>query len=159
MSKSKHTLLYIVAIALFCVVLTACNQKTVYYHYEHTPLTGWDKNDTLSFAIGPVSASGRYLEEIGLRISGEYPFTDLYLIIEQKSHVSQAMRVDTLVCDLVSKQGTSKGLGVSQYQYLFRLAILDLQEGEQIDVTIHHDMKRVILPGISDIGLRLVSNN
>ena len=159
MSKSKHTLLYIVAIALFCVVLTACNQKTVYYHYEHTPLTGWDKNDTLSFAIGPVSASGRYLEEIGLRISGEYPFTGLNLIVEQKNSSKQIVRIDTLACNLVNGQGNMEGRGVSQYQYLFPLSVLDLQEGEQLFVAVRHDMKRDILPGISDIGLRLVRND
>lgn len=156
MSKSKYTLLYIVAIALFCVVLTACNQKTVYYHYEHTSLTGWDKNDTLSFAIGPVSVSGRYLEEIGLRISGEYPFTGLNLIVEQRNKSKQLLRVDTLVCNLINEQGNAKGRGVSQFQYLFPLSTMDLQEGDELFVTIRHDMKRDILPGISDVGLRLV---
>ena len=64
MANSKRTLLYITALALLCVLVTACNQKTAYYHYEHTPMTGWDKNDTLTFVMGPVSASDRYMEEL-----------------------------------------------------------------------------------------------
>ena len=156
MTNSKHTLLYIVAWVLFCVLLTACNQKTVYYHYEQTPLTGWDKNDTLSFVIGPLSASGRYMEEVGLRISGEYPFTGLNLIVEQKNKSKQLLRVDTLACKLINEQGNAKGRGMSQFQYLFPLSTVDLQEGDELHVTVRHDMKRDILPGISDIGLRLV---
>ena len=156
MANSKHTLLYIAALALFCVLLTACDQKAVYYHYEQTPLTGWDKNDTLSFVIGPLSASGRYMEEVGLRISGEYPFTGLNLIVEQRNKSKQLLRVDTLVCNLINEQGNAKGRGVSQFQYLFPLFTMDLQEGDELFVTVRHDMKRDILPGISDVGLRLV---
>ena len=159
MANSKHTLLYIIALAFLCVLVTACNKKTVYYHYEHTSLAGWDKNDTLTFALGPVSAPGSFVEEIGLRVSGEYPFTRLNLIVEQKNQSKQLLRVDTLVCDLVNEKGNMEGQGVSQYQYLFRLSAMDLEEGEQLFVAVRHDMKRDILPGISDIGLRLVRND
>ena len=158
MANSKHTLLYLSALTLFCVLVTACNQKTVYYHYEQTPMTGWDKNDTLSFVIGPISSSGRYQEELGLRISGEYPFTGLNLIVEQRNKSKQLLRVDTLACNLINEQGNVKGRGVSQFQYLFPLTIMDLQENDQLFVKVRHDMKRDILPGISDVGLRLVRN-
>ena len=158
MANNKHTLLYLSALTLFCVLVTACNQKTVYYHYEQTPMTGWDKNDTLSFVIGPISSSGRYQEELGLRISGEYPFTGLNLIVEQRNKSKQLLRVDTLACNLINEQGNVKGRGVSQFQYLFPLTIMDLQENDQLFVKVRHDMKRDILPGISDVGLRLVRN-
>ena len=156
MANSKHTLLYIASLALLCVLATACNQKTVYYHYEQAPMAGWDKHDTLSFVIGPVSTSGRYAEELGLRISGEYPFTGLNLIIEQKNKSKQLLRTDTLACNLINEQGSSKGRGVSQFQYLFPLSTMDLQEDDELHITVRHDMKRDILPGISDVGLRLV---
>ena len=156
MANSKHTLLYITALALFCVLVAACNQKTAYCHYEHTPMSGWDKNDTLTFVIGPVTASGRYAEEIGLRISGEYPFMGLNLIIEQRNKSKQLLRVDTLACNLVNEQGHVQGRGVSQFQYTFPLSAIDLQEEEQLYVKVRHDMKRDILPGISDVGLRVV---
>ena len=58
MANSKHTLLYITALALFCVLVTACNQQTAYYHYEHTPMTGWDKNDTLTLSLVPCQRQG-----------------------------------------------------------------------------------------------------
>ena len=156
MANSKHTLLYITALALFCVLVTACNQQTAYYHYEHTPMTGWDKNDTLTFVMGPVSASGRYMEEVGLRISGEYPFMGLNLIIEQRNKSKQLLRVDTLACSLFNEQGHVQGRGVSQFQYTFPLSAMDLEEDELLYVKIRHDMKRDILPGISDVGLRVV---
>lgn len=54
--------------------LVSCNRKTVYYHYEHTPIEGWEKNDTLTFNVSPMAVAGDYREHIGLRINGSYPF-------------------------------------------------------------------------------------
>ena len=155
MPNSKHTLLYICSISLLIMLLTACNKRTVYYHYEHTPLTGWERNDTLSFVVGPIGEDGQYEEEVGLRITGEYPFMGLNLIVEQQLASTQKKYSDTLVCDLVNEHGSAKGAGVSQYQYMFRLSTLDLHAGDKVFVAIRHDMKREILPGISDIGVKI----
>lgn len=154
-NNSKHTLLYICSISLLIMLLTACNKRTVYYHYEHTPLTGWERNDTISFVAGPFDEDGLYEEEVGLRITGEYPFMGLNMIVEQQIASTQEKHCDTLVCDLVNDHGTAKGAGVSQYQYMFRLPTLELQAGEKLFVAIRHDMKREILPGISDIGVKV----
>lgn len=154
-NNSKHTLLYICSISLLIMLLTACNKRTVYYHYEHTPLTGWERNDTISFVAGPFDKDGLYEEEVGLRITGEYPFMGLNMIVEQQIASTQESRRDTLVCDLVNENGSVNGAGVSQYQYMFRLSTLELQAGEKLFVAIRHDMKREILPGISDVGVKI----
>ena len=155
MPNNKHTLLYISGLVLLIMLLTACNKRTVYYHYEHTPLSGWERNDTLSFLVGPVGESGPYVEELGLRISSEYPFMGLSLIVEQEVSSTHEKHRDTLVCNLVSEQGSVKGQGVSQYQYLFHVTTMELQSGDRLYVSVRHDMKREILPGISDVGLKL----
>lgn len=64
--------------------------------------------------------------------------------------------VDTLNCLLFDTKGTVKGQGISYYQYHFRVSELDLHEGDSIHVTIRHDMKREIMPGIADVGISLV---
>ena len=149
MPNSKYTLLYISSLALLILLLTACDKRTVYNHYEHTPLSGWERNDTLSFAVGPVGESGSYVEDLGLRISNEYPFMSLSLIVDQEVSSTHEKRRDTLACDLIS------GQGVSQYQYSFHLTTMELQSGDKLYVSVRHDMKREILPGISDVGLKL----
>ena len=60
-------------------VLASCFQRTVYDEYAHTPIAGWEKNDTLSFEIPPILTTGYYQENLGLRITGAYPFTGLTL--------------------------------------------------------------------------------
>ena len=151
MPNSKYTLLYI--LALVTVLMTACKRQTIYNHYEHTPVDGWERNDTLSFNIGPTADSGDYQEEVGLRITALYPFMDISLVINQTILSTGTTWSDTLNCALTDEQGSAIGNGVSQYQYRYPLKRLSLNKGESLYITVRHDMKREILPGITDIGL------
>ena len=96
-----------------------------------------------------------YVEEVGVRISGDYPLTGLNLIVEQLWLPSHEKRSDTLCCSLIDEQGNAKGRGISHYQYLFHLTTLKVEPDGQLHIAIRHDMKREILPGIADIGIKL----
>lgn len=140
---------------LAVLLLTACKQRTVYYHYEHTPLSGWEKNDTLVFTTDTIAIDGTYSEEVGIRINGTYPFLQLNLVVEHLVMPAMTVKSDTLSCRLIDETGNALGNGVSNYQYLIPLTSLTLKKGDRLHIAIRHDMKREILPGISDIGLRL----
>ena len=151
----KNNCFAIVVLLVMVSMAVGCSRKTIYSHYEPTPLEGWEKNDTLSFRVMLIRSDGSYKEEIGLRTSGAYPFTGLTLVVEQRSVPSGMMRSDTLHARLVSRDGTMQGKGIVYYQYKFHLANLRLNEADTLYVSIRHNMKREILPGISDVGLIL----
>lgn len=132
----------------------SCNSRTIYSHYAHSPLQGWEKNDSMRFDI-TIPQEGNYLEKIGVRINNEYPFMGLTVIIDQTVYPSLQTLRDTLDCDLVGEDGNVKGQGINHYQYEFPLKSLALHEGDSVSIRIHHTMKREILPGISDIGVIL----
>ncbi len=153
MRRSSYTLLYIGVFAT--LLLTACKQKTVYNRYLHTSVTGWERNDTLFYTIPSMKEGGNYLEEVGIRINGDYPFLALTLIIEQTKVNEQVMQRDTLQCDLIDKQGRYKGKGISHYQNTFLLKTISLNKNDSLRIAIRHDMKREMLPGITDIGVKI----
>jgi gliding motility-associated lipoprotein GldH len=140
---------------LQAVLLTACGRRTVYHHYEHTPLSGWEKNDSLLFHTEDIKTAGSYSEELGVRINGSYPFMQLNLIVQQTVLPANITRSDTLRFHLIDEQGNALGSGVSNFQYTMPVTTLQLSEGDHVRFTVHHDMKREILPGISDVGIRL----
>lgn len=137
------------------MTLLSCNRKTVYDQYGHTPVTGWEKNDTLSFHVRPMEQEGEYVEQLGLRINGAYPFMSLCLVVEQRVHPSGFTFRDTVNCRLTDNMGNIQGHGISYYQYQVPITSIHLAQGDSIDVFIRHNMKREILPGISDIGLKI----
>lgn len=144
--------------------MTSCDRKTVYDRYEPVPADGWEKNDTLTFCVRPAlhgkaddSESITYKEEVGLRINSHYPFTGLSLIVEQTAMPADVTRNDTLNCRLINNDGKMKGRGVSNYQYSFHLTNITLAKGDSLRIRIRHNMKQEMLPGISDVGIKLES--
>ena len=97
-------------------------------------------------------------EEVGLRINESYPFRSLCLIVEQTKWPAGTHRSDTLNCTLIDPDGTVMGQGISHYQYNFHLTDQQLQAGDSLHISIRHNMKREILPGIADIGVMLFRN-
>lgn len=172
MKTIARSILYIIGVT---ALLSSCTSQTKYYHYEHTPVAGWEKNDTISFDVPPLKQEGEYGRTVNLRITGLYPFMKLTLIVEtdcmgrhlQKGRAAYArgayggkkrkgnVSCDTLKCTLVSNEGRATGYGVSNYQYQFSMPPRHYHAGDSLHITIRHDMKREILPGISDVGLRL----
>ena len=50
--------------ALPIYILSACSGSTVYDEYAHTPIAGWEKNDTLSFEVSPLLEPGHYKQSL-----------------------------------------------------------------------------------------------
>ena len=149
------------------MALCGCNRKTIYHHYEHTPLAGWEKSDTIVFCVPPVPQSTVLHEEVELRISNRYPFMGLSLVVDHTTLPANAsrktgktmpaglMRTDTLNCSLVGEDGNFKVKGVGYYQYHFHLTDISVNEGDSLVVAIRHAMRRETLPGIADVGIKL----
>lgn len=153
---SRHSILHFMTVVCVLMVCVACNQGTVFNKYESTSVKGWERNDTISFQTEAMSEAGSYLEEVGVRINGDYPFMGVSLIVEQTVLPSGKTYSDTLACNLIDENGKAiGGYGVNHYQYMFPLTTLKLDKGESVRVAIRHCMKREILPGILDIGLKV----
>ena len=148
--------MYILSVAVVgAVMLSACGDCRVYSRFVAAPVDGMEKNDTAVFDVPPVPASDRYRQEIGLRITAAYPFTNLCLQVEQTVEPGRRVRVDTLDCRLYDADGNVLGRGISMFQYSFILADVNLQKGDSLHVCVRHVMKREILPGIADIGFSM----
>ena len=144
---------------LAAITLSSCNHNTVFDEYLHTPVEGWEKNDTLFFKVDSIPQDGEYAQNLGLRINNSYPFISLTLVVEQRTSISKQTKKDTVVCSFVDKNGSRKGHGTDSYQYNYHISTIALRKGDKVTISVRHDMKREILPGISDVGIRIRQNN
>lgn len=149
--------LFLYTLYCVCIVMgfTSCDTNTPYYHYAHTPIDGWEKNDTLRYDVQPLKKGGEHQITVALRLNGAYPFRKLYLIMEQDIYPRLQYKTDTICFDVTSKEGRFTGNGISYYQYTVPVCREHFMENDSIHITIRHAMKRDILPGISDIGIKL----
>lgn len=153
MSRRTNRLAFL--LLTVALALASCNRKAVYSHYEHTSLDGWDSSDSLTYDIAPIPTDGYYEESVGLRIGSDYPFMGLTLIIEQHIYPTGIHHIDTLHASLIDHDGTIQGQGISYFQYDFLLRQLRLNANDSLHLCIHHNMKREMLPGISDVGITI----
>lgn len=157
----KRLLFIVAALAM----LAACTGDKVYDQYASTPLQGWDRVDALSYSIPALRDSGRFVTTLGLRITENYPFQALTLIVQQKvihkgnaalkQKATSQTFTDTINCTLFDKKGSIKGDGISYFQYHYRVSEMQLHAGDSLHVTVSHGMRREIMPGISDVGIML----
>ena len=140
---------------LLALTFTACETDVVYSTYTHAAIVGWEKNEPLTFEVDSMSAGGTYAMTLGLRISDAYPFRNLHMVVEQTIFPEKRVLTDTVTCNVVDRNGTMLGHGVSLYQYNLPIRKRSYQAGDSIFVKVRHNMKREILPGIADVGITL----
>lgn len=159
MPRNRNNYIFSLFITV-ATILVSCNRKTVYDHYEHTPLTGWEKNDTLIYRMPVFDKGGEYSEILGMRISDNYPFTSICIIVDNTiipkgNPLNLSTQSDTITCSLFDSDGSIKGDGVSIFQYRNYVKNISVEEGDSLEVRVRHNMKREILNGILDIGIQL----
>ena len=151
--RNKHLLtILILAVA---AVMTGCNHKTVYSHYEHVPQEGWDKPDTLFYEVPPVKEAGTYQEEIGIRTDISFPFQSIALVIAQDIYPKGKHLQTVKNCVLYDETGKERGNGISRFQNVVPLTDIQLEKGDSLRICITHNMRREMMTGISDIGFIL----
>lgn len=141
-------------ISIFFLLLS-CTGRKVYDTYHHTFISGWDRGEVLSYDVPKVKTASKYSTMLGLRVSDVYPFQSLTLIVEQTVYPKKITRRDTLNCQIYDSRGTIRGKGISYFQYHYQVSQMNLQEGDSLHVTVRHDMRREIIPGIADVGIEI----
>ena len=119
-------------LVLYSLLLIACETETVYHHFEPTQIAGWERNDTLKFSVPAMAVDGDYREKLILRVNNDYPFMGLTLIVEQTVFPGNGF-----------------------YEYDYPLTQLALHAGDSLQISVRHNMKREILPGIADVGIEI----
>ena len=114
-------------ITSFLLLTAACapEERTLCYSYRAVDAKGWEQHDGVTFNSDTVRISGNYAITVGLRTTAAYPFPT----------------------------GRNHGHGVSIFEQLCPLKQVHMETGQTVTVSINHIMRRVMLPGITDVGL------
>lgn len=137
--------------------MTSCSrQQIVYANYAPIDDTTWEKTDTITFDVPPVKAAGTYQEKLGLRLADDFPFLALSMDIEIQVQPKGILHSSQHKFSVIDQGGNPKGKGLSLQQYTFDLGDLELEEGDSLHISMAHNMKREILPGVVDLGIILI---
>lgn len=140
---------------LICIALLSACGGTLYDHYEHAPIGGWDKNEAMNFHVPAMADDVHCTEQVGLRIDNSFPFMSLTLIVETTVTPSGKVYRDTIAPLLINRNGHATGSGINNHQYTVPVRELSLSVDDSLTISVRHDMKREVMPGITDVGVIL----
>ena len=151
---------YIAVAILATAAFVSCFQNIGFYEYRAVDIDGWDRNDFVDFRIHAAQEDGYYTEIIGVRADRAYPFKSLQLIVSQNIVSTTKVRKsifksDTLNVDIYDDEGMMAGSGVNLHQYEIPFKSLRLEKDDSLYLTIHHNMNRRRIKGISDVGVKI----
>lgn len=141
---------------------TSCSDPRTYDHYKSVSLQGWSRKDTLTFDI-PRQWEGNYQLDLCLRAAQTYPYRNISMIIERKVIYYRQRKKreksynDTVNCEIINDKGILVGhKGITSTEIRQAITSFHLNRNDSMHVTIHHIMNRESLPGISNVGVRLI---
>lgn len=147
-------------ITIMCTI--SCNDPRTYDQYRGVSLQGWLRNDTLTFDI-PRQWEGNYQLDLCLRAARTYPYRNISMIIEQKVIYYRQRKKrektynDTVNCEIINDKGILVGhKGITSTEIRQAITSFRLNRNDSMQVKIHHIMSRESLPGISDVGIRIL---
>ena len=162
MKHKVSTLLYIIALMVIAIGATSCSDPRTYDHYKSVSLQGWSRKDTLTFDI-PRQWEGNYQLDLCLRAAQTYPYRNISRIIKRKVIYYRQRKKrektynDTINCEIINDKGILVGQkGITSTEIRQAITSFRLNRNDSMHVTIHHIMNRESLPGISNVGVRLI---
>lgn len=144
--------LFIPLIGLLCA---ACTGGTWLHSYKPLPEEGWERRDTVCFALPQTEQDISGTLAIGLRMTAPVGMQDIVLAVEQSLETPAAHRCDTVRCPLTDAEGYALGQGVNTIQYETPHIPFFLCKGQSGTVRIRHLMTDETVPGITELGIRV----
>ena len=149
------------AVPVFLLALVACTGSTAYHSYRHVPGdSGWNRGDSLAFCFPPELSQGTYTLEIGIRSTDLYPYRDIWLAAVRATGDSLSVTPDTLHFSLADNEGDRTGNrsagGYYRNTFVCDRPLVVGKDSSGRCLYIIHVMRDNPLPGIADVGVRLV---
>ncbi|MFO7864694.1 MAG: gliding motility lipoprotein GldH [Salinivirgaceae bacterium] len=147
-------------VILLAIGFSACDRSMVYDQYKNMPEEQWHVDSLKTFEFTIDDSLAIYNMYINVRNVGNYPFSNLIIFVETQLPGNRILK-DTLDCVLADKKGEWLGSGFGSlwtskvpYKYHVRFP----RKGIYV-VDIQHGMRKEVLEGITDIGVRIEKAN
>lgn len=143
-------------LSLLTGLFTACDNSVLYEETQHIEKGLWKSSDTLLFHFTITDTLQPYDFGFNVRNTTSYDFQNLYLFISAWYPGGTWSR-DTAECILSASDGRwlGKGMGkIKDSRFVFRKGVRFRRTGNYT-IGVNQAMRKEILPGISDIGIRI----
>ncbi|MDH6341279.1 gliding motility-associated lipoprotein GldH [Parabacteroides sp. PFB2-12] len=142
-----------------CLLLSSCDNRVIYDKYLTLEERNWDKEKEYFFLFQIDDNTIPYDLTFEVRNNNLYPFQNLWVFIEEQQPSGEVKR-DTLECMLADDFGKWLGDGMSVHELSFPLRThYQFPDTGTYSISFRQGMRKEILPGIQQLGLRIETSN
>lgn len=139
-------------IIVISLALCSCGAKTMYADFQPVPMTGWQEDSVLTYAIDVDDTVNAYDVVLCVRHTESYPYQNMWLFC---SFGKDSIAHDTIEFFLADDRGRWLGNGRNKW---VEMPVLYEQnyhfpDTGQYVFTIQHGMRDESLRGVSDVGV------
>ncbi len=154
--RVSRTFLPVICTFFAVLLLSACDRGTVYHSFHPLSEDGWNKKDTLCFDMQVADSQTSYRLYVELRYRDTYPYRNLSLLVDYLTPDSVYLQTGTLQMMLADDAGVWLGEGLNGlYQCSFSAGIIPVNKPGQYRILLTYAFPDSVLPGISDVGIRV----
>jgi gliding motility-associated lipoprotein GldH len=156
MIKRAERYLFFIIIGVSFVLILSCNNNIVYTDSAALPGKRWELMNILSFRVPVNDTLSNNNVTFTIRSGSSYPYRNIYLFVKTVSPDGSTI-TDTLEYYLADEKGKWYGKGFGDIHELnlpYRSNVFFPRRGIY-QFNIQHGMRKEILDGIYDIGLRI----
>ena len=141
---------------LLTILITACNQSTVYSKYITLPEAGWEQSNRLNYDVEVTDNNTLNNIYLNVRHTDAYPFSNLFVFLTT-TYPNGKKSIDTLQCILANSKGEWIGDGAGD---IFDNKLLVTKNIRFPEVGTYHfsfeqGMRVNPLPLIMDFGITI----
>lgn len=141
---------------IIIALIQGCDRYMVYEQYRTMPSEKWHKDSLKNYNFTIKDSLTIYNMYVNVRNTGKYSFSNLIVFVETDLPGKSTLR-DTLNCILADESGEWLGSGFGSIwtsKIPYKIKIRFPRKGKY-HVDIQHGMRREVLKGITDIGIRI----
>jgi gliding motility-associated lipoprotein GldH len=144
------------------IIVTSCDKKRLFDDYKKVGKV-WHKDSIVTFLVEQKDTVAKHNVYINIRNNNNYPFNNLFLIVEMEQPNSKTM-VDTLEYKMAEPDGSlmGKGLTDTKDNKLFYKENFVFPKAGSYKIYIQQAVRKSgkiegieVLEGVTDVGLRI----
>lgn len=148
--------------AIMTFLTVACTDDSVaYIQFQTIPSEeGLYERDTLHFTVDSIPADGAYTTYLCVRANTEYPYRNISFLVAQtvikKGTANKTRQRHTVSSNVFSETNRHIWPGSAYYSTELPVTTANLHKGDSLVIDVRHNMRRETMPGITDLGIKVV---
>ena len=140
---------------MLVLLMPSCAGNVLQHQHKDIQPSGWDRGDTLTFSIPPVSVDANYSITIEMRTPPTFPLQEVWMVRKVLTTNPLSLHLDTICLPTTTDGRSLSGDGVTMRNHSLDTPSIFLNQHQEGTIQLYHIMSQQVLPQVSSVGVKV----